>query len=195
MSGCTIYAFIFLLYFSRYTTSLQTPGNTMKTLKCKYGAIKALLNVRLCARLQRGMLARSQTPSVPSQSCCLAARGARSTTHLRELGQMLKVPIDFPGGGGSKSWLLSQGFPAGLSPWLQGAGGHSPVVLQLCPPRCHAQGWLCRVGDAGVQGCLGRRRAAWCFIYLFFSSRFTHAEVRNQLPACACVCLHAGKLK
>lgn len=56
MSGCTIYAFIFLLYFSRYTTSLQTPGNTMKTLKCKYGAIKALLNVGLCTRLRRGML-------------------------------------------------------------------------------------------------------------------------------------------
>lgn len=53
---------------------------------------------------------------------------------------MLKVPIDFPEGGGSKSWLLSQGFPARLSPWLPGAGGHSAVVLQLCPPRCHARG-------------------------------------------------------
>lgn len=194
MSGCTIYAFIFLLYFSRYTTSLQTPGNTMKTLKCKYGAIKALLNVRLCARLWRGMLARSQTPSVPSQSCCLAARGARSTTHLRELRRMLKVPTDFPGGGGSKSWLLSQSFPAGLSPWLQGAGGHSPLVLQLCPPRCHAWWRLCRVGDTGVQGCLGRRRAAWCFILLFFFrlvSRMPKYEISCQ-RARVCVCMRGS---
>jgi len=40
MSDRTIYAFVFLIYFSRCTTSLQTPGNTMKTLKCKYVAIK-----------------------------------------------------------------------------------------------------------------------------------------------------------
>lgn len=40
MSDRTIYAFVSLICFSRYTTSLQTPGSTMKTLKCKYVAMK-----------------------------------------------------------------------------------------------------------------------------------------------------------
>lgn len=141
MSGCTIYAFIFLLYFSRYTTSLQTPGNTMKTLKCKYGAIKALLNVRLCVRLRRG-----DASLLPDPVCTfpeLLPRCSGCPKHLwepsswePELRQMLKVPIDFPGGGGSRSWLHSKGFPGGLSPWLRGAGGHRDPLGGTAPQCC-----------------------------------------------------------
>lgn len=137
MSDHTIYVFIFLIYFSHYTTSLQTPGNTMKTLKCKYVAIKAVLNVRLGIRLEREgrslapgpqlKLPRNREHPLRAGVSLLRLPEAQTSSRSSAVGScsfrwVLKVLLDFSHGGVGWTRFLAGLLVCFHSPWVLSSG-------------------------------------------------------------------------